>query len=57
MSVFFQLDQILNTNPSAPMRPLPVTRKVTSTSQYSNIDLFFVHTDPLWLFKDVVIRI
>lgn len=45
------------TRPSAPIRPLPVTRNVTSTSQFSKAAFAFVHTEPLWLFNDGAIRI
>lgn len=35
------------TKPSAPVRPLPDTLKVTSASQCSKMTLFLVHTEPL----------
>lgn len=47
---------ILLTKPSAPIRPLPDTLKVTSASQLSKRTLFFVHMEPLWLRRDGVIR-
>lgn len=56
-SSVWKLQLVLRTNPSAPTLPLPVTRKVTSISQYSNMDLLFVQTDPLWLFNEGVILI
>lgn len=44
------------TKPSAPIRPLPDTLKVTSASQFSNMTLFLVHMEPRWLLRDGVIR-
>lgn len=44
------------TKPSAPIRPRPDTLNVTSASQCSKLTLFLVHTVPLWLLRDGVIR-
>lgn len=46
----------LLTRPSAPIRPRPDTLKVTSASQWSKLTLFLVHTEPLWLRSEGVMR-
>lgn len=56
LDIYLKLKNDL-TRPSAPIRPRPVTRNVTSISQFSKAAFVFVHTDPFWLLKDGTIRI